>query len=104
MFKQPVQARFSRRDLLEGAGAGVTLGMLATAFGALLPEGVNASGSAALVDCMTILYPAGDGVTFNADYYRDHHLVTIMNLYGKSISRFELRSVIPAAAGAPAVP
>jgi uncharacterized protein (TIGR02118 family) len=104
MFKQPVQATLSRRDLLEGAAAGVTLGMLATAFGALLPEGVNASGSAALVDCMTILYPAGNGVTFNADYYRDHHLATIMNLYGKSISRFELRSVIPAAAGAQAIP
>jgi uncharacterized protein (TIGR02118 family) len=109
MFNQPesnsrVEAVFNRRDLLEGAGAGVTLGILASAFGALLPDGVNASASAAVVDCMTILYPAGDGLTFNADYYRDHHLVTIMNLYGKSISRFELRKVVPAAAGAPPVP
>ena len=97
-------ATLTRRDLVKGAGAGVTLGMLASAFGALLPEGVDAAESARGLDCMTILYPAGDGVKFDADYYRDHHLVTIMKLYGKTISRFELRKVVPAAAGAPPVP
>jgi len=102
--KGRVKSNLDRRDLLKGAGGGVTLGMLASAFGALLAEGVDASASAAGVDCMTILYPAGEGITFHTDYYRDHHLVTIMNLYGKSISRFELRKVVPAAAGAPPVP
>ena len=46
---------------------------------------------------MTILYPAGDGIEFDADYYREHHLKLIMKLYGSSIERFELRTVPPAA-------
>jgi uncharacterized protein (TIGR02118 family) len=94
----------NRRDLLKGAGTVITLGMLASAFGGLLPQGVDAAESAHGVDCMTILYPAAEGVKFDADYYRDHHLKTIMSLYGKSISRFELRKVAPAAPGAPPVP
>ena len=68
----------TRRGLLKSVGGGVTLGVLASTFGALLPDGVDAAASAAGVDCMTILYPAGDGITFDPDYYRDHHLVTIM--------------------------
>jgi uncharacterized protein (TIGR02118 family) len=97
-------ATLRRRDVLNGAGAGMTLGVLASVFGAALPAGVDAMETAAGVDCMTILYPAGEGITFDADYYRDNHLATIMRLYGKSISRFELRRVVPAPAGAPAVP
>ncbi|MCC7461172.1 MAG: EthD family reductase [Gammaproteobacteria bacterium] len=94
----------SRREVLRGAGSAVTFGMLASAFGAVLPRGVNAKRSAALVDCMTIVYPAGADTRFDADYYRDHHLKLIMELYGNSIARFELRPALPAAAGAPPVP
>jgi uncharacterized protein (TIGR02118 family) len=100
----PPRTTLTRRQLLKDAGAGVTLGMLASACGALMPADVDASESAAGVDCMTILYPAGDGVTFDADYYRDRHLATIMHLYGKSISRFELRTVTPAGSSAAPVP
>ena len=71
----------------------VTLGMLAAAFGASLPLGVRAADSAKGVNSLTIVYPAGEGITFNADYYRDHHLKTIMKLYGSTIERFELRKV-----------
>jgi uncharacterized protein (TIGR02118 family) len=91
----------SRRHLLECAGAGVTLGMLASTLGVAGPARADASASAGGVNCMTILYPAGEGITFDADYYRDHHLVTIMRLYGSSISRFELRKVAPAAGAEP---
>jgi uncharacterized protein (TIGR02118 family) len=94
----------SRRQVLQGAGSAVTLGVLASTFGAALPRGVSAKQSAALVNCMTIVYPAGEGTHFDADYYRDHHLKTIMSLYGKSIARFELRKVAPAPAGAPPLP
>jgi uncharacterized protein (TIGR02118 family) len=90
---------YTRRAVTHSVGASITLGMLASAFGAVLPKGARAAGSAAGGNCLTILYPAGQGVTFNADYYRDHHLVTIMKLYGKTIDRFELRTV--AAAPAP---
>lgn len=106
--------KHSRRQVLKSGGAAVTYGMLASAFGAVLPRGVRAAESAAGVNAMTILYPAGDGLTFNADYYRDHHLVTIMKLYGKTIERMELRKVnappppppaaAPPAGGAAAAP
>ena len=79
----------------------VTLGMVAAAFGATLPLGARAEDSAAGVNCLTILYPAGEGVTFNADYYRDHHLTMIMKLYTTTIQRFELRKVAASPAGAP---
>jgi uncharacterized protein (TIGR02118 family) len=79
-----------------------TLGMLASAFGAALPLGARAADSAKGVSCLTILYPAGEGLHFKADYYRDHHLTLIKKLYGNTIQRFELRTVSPPAAGAPA--
>jgi uncharacterized protein (TIGR02118 family) len=84
---------FSRREIVKSGGTAVTLGMLASAFGAVLPRGARAGDSAKGVNCLTILYPAGDGVTFNADYYRDHHLTMIMKLYDNTIQRFELRKV-----------
>jgi uncharacterized protein (TIGR02118 family) len=82
------RAELSRRQVIQWGGAVATLGMLTPAFGA------NDT-------CMTILYPAGPGNTFNADYYRDKHLTTIMKLYGRSIQRFELRKVPEMPGGAP---
>jgi uncharacterized protein (TIGR02118 family) len=82
----------------------VTMGMLAAAFGATLPRGVFAGEGTMQGNCMTIVYPTGPGLKFDADYYRDHHLKTIMKLYGSSIQRFELRKVAaPKAAYAAAV-
>jgi uncharacterized protein (TIGR02118 family) len=83
----------TRRDVIKGGGTAVTLGMLAAAFGATLPKGAHAQDSAKGVNCLTILYPAGEGLTFNADYYRDRHLTLITKLYGNTIQRFELRKV-----------
>jgi uncharacterized protein (TIGR02118 family) len=84
-------SKYSRRDVLTSGGTAMTLGLLASAFGATLPRGARAADSAHGVHCLTILYPAGDGIHFNADYYRDHHLTLIMKLYTNTISRFELR-------------
>jgi uncharacterized protein (TIGR02118 family) len=88
-----VGGRIDRRRFIQGTGVAVTYGALASAFGAL-PRGVNAADSAAGTNCMTILYPAGEGKTFDADYYRDKHLTLIMRLYGRSIERFELRKAV----------
>ena len=88
---------YSRREVVKSGGTAVTLGVLASAFGATLPRGAQAADSAQGVNCLTILYPLGEGITFNPDYYRDHHLKTIMQLYGKTIQRFELRKVAPPA-------
>jgi uncharacterized protein (TIGR02118 family) len=83
-------SKSNRREVITGA---VSYGMLAAAFGARPAPGFAADASAAGTSCLTILYAAGPGLHFDADYYRDHHLVTIMKLYGSTISRFELRTV-----------
>lgn len=85
-----------RRTILKSAGAAVTWGMLASVFGAGLPRGVRASDGIVGTRCLTILYQNGEDVTFDFDYYRDHHLTTIMKLYGDSIKRFELRKPVAA--------
>lgn len=92
-----------RRTVLKSAGLTLTWGALAANFGALLPTGVRASETVIGSRCLTILYKNGPEVTFDFDYYRDHHLVTIMKLYGNSIKRFELRKPV-AAEGAPPSP
>lgn len=101
-------SNYTRRDIVKTGGSAVTLGMLAAAFGATLPKGARAADNAQGVNCLTIVYPAGEGLTFNADYYRDHHLKTIMKLYGNTIQRFELRKVnappAPPAGAAPPPP
>jgi uncharacterized protein (TIGR02118 family) len=40
---------------------------------------------------ITVLYPNKPGVTFNFDYYRDHHATLIERLYGEGIAKIELR-------------
>jgi uncharacterized protein (TIGR02118 family) len=40
-------------------------------------------------------------VRFDFDYYLNTHMPLIMRLYGKSISRFELRRGLPGPDGAP---
>lgn len=100
--------KFTRRAVLESAGSAATLAMLAAAFGATLPKGARAQDAAKNTHAMTILYPAGEGIKFDPDYYRDHHLKLIMRLYGSSIKRFELRTVPagtpPGPPGAPPTP
>lgn len=63
------------------------------------PADVARSEDAIGARCVTVLYPNGDDVTFDFDYYRDRHLTLIMDLYGDSISRFELRKGLPGADG-----
>ena len=52
--------------------------------------------------CMVILYPFEEGGTWDADYYRDHHMTLIMDLYGtEAIRRFEVRKPAPVPEGNP---
>jgi uncharacterized protein (TIGR02118 family) len=50
---------------------------------------------------MTIVYPNGADVHFDFDYYERTHIHKIMDAYGKSIARFELRRGLPGADGTP---
>jgi len=91
----------TRRDALGVAGKTAAGAMFATAFGSTLAH-ADASGMVDIgMNCITVLYPAGPDIKFDPNYYRDHHLKTIMSLYGNTIKRFELRTV-PAASGGPA--
>ena len=89
----------SRRDVLAGTGTAVTLGSIAAALGACVPAGTPQQESLIGTQCVTVLYPNTDDVTFDFDYYKNSHLTMIMDLYGKSIRRFELRKGLMAPDG-----
>ena len=72
--------------MLLGAGTAAAAGVVAT-FGASTAQAQGRVDQ----ECMTIMYQNGPDVRFNFDYYVNTHMPLIMRLYGKSISRFELR-------------
>lgn len=45
--------------------------------------------------CMSMLYPAGEGLTFDVDAFRDRHIPVLKTAYGAGLDRVELR-VVPA--------
>ena len=99
--EQKTAKALSRRDMLTGAGTVVTFGaaaVLSACAPADEPVAAQVAGPAAEdmigARCITVLYPNGHDVTFDYDYYRDKHLTLIMDLYGDSISRFELRKAL----------
>ena len=85
-----------RRSVLLGAGTAAAAGAVA-AFGSGRAEAQGRVDQ----ECMTIVYQNGPDVRFDFDYYVNTHMPLIMRLYGKSISRFELRRGQPGADGAP---
>jgi uncharacterized protein (TIGR02118 family) len=90
--------RYDRRAMMLAAGQIAAAGIAATAaVGA--PGRAEAQGKPGQ-ECMTIVYANGDGVHFDFDYYEKTHMPRIMSLYGRSISRFELRRGQPGADGA----
>ncbi len=103
MSKQEINAKttkqnteqYSRREILSGAGKAATLGTVAVVLGACVPAGTPEEESLIGTRCMTILYLNGDDVTFDFEYYKNNHITLIMDLYGKSIRKFELRKGLP---------
>jgi uncharacterized protein (TIGR02118 family) len=83
-----------RRDVVRSAGGALTFGILASAFGAFLPANVRAAGEATRIPCLTIAYPAGPNLKFDADYYRNSHMKLLAKLFGSSIARIELRNAV----------
>jgi hypothetical protein len=93
----------SRRAVLHGIGQSAALGSLA----AVLPGRLRAAEGAATPSssiCLTMLYPSGDGLTFDADAYRDRHMAVLRKAYGEGVARIELRIPPPPAAPPPAAP
>lgn len=90
------EQHYDRRTVLLGAGTAAAAGVVAS-----LGTGVAHAQGRVDQECMTITYQNGPDVRFNFDYYVNTHMPLIMRLYGKSISRFELRRGQPGADGAP---
>jgi uncharacterized protein (TIGR02118 family) len=50
--------------------------------------------------CLTVLYPHDSADRFDHDYYRDHHMTSLIKLFGhEAISRIEARKGLPSADG-----
>ena len=92
------ELKVDRRNVLLGAGKAAAAGVVAT-LGAGTATTAQAEGTVGQ-ECMTIVYQNKAGVRFDFDYYVNKHMPLIMKLYGKSISRFELRRGQPGADGA----
>jgi uncharacterized protein (TIGR02118 family) len=88
-----------RRTLILGASSAAAAGIAAT-LAAGAPARANAQGAIGQ-ECMTIVYQSGSDVRFDFGYYEKTHMPKIMELYGKSISRFELRRGVPGPDGMP---
>jgi uncharacterized protein (TIGR02118 family) len=93
---QDNEQQYDRRTVLLGAGTAAAAGVVAT-----LGTGEAQAQGRVDQECMTITYQNGPDVRFNFDYYVNTHMPLIMRLYGKSISRFELRRGLPGADGTP---
>lgn len=89
-----------RRELLGAAGTAAVAGVTA-AVAASAPSTAHAAEIAVGQEVMTIVYRNAPDARFDFDYYEKTHMPLIMQRYGNSISRFELRRGQPAADGAP---
>lgn len=90
-----------RRTVLLGLGQAATFGSVMAA----LPRLAAAAEAAApLKVCLTMLYPSGEGLSFDADAFRDRHLALLKNAYGPAVERVELRVAPPVPAPPPPPP
>ena len=88
----------TRREVFTAAGTaaiGAAAGIAALTATPAAAQGVVGQ------ECMTITYRWAEDVRFDFGYYETTHMPLIMRLYGRSISRFELRRGQPGADGAP---
>ena len=91
-----------RRFLLTGLGHAAAMASLSS----ILPRQAAAGQQAAaapLKVCMQMIYPAGEGLTFDADAFRDRHIALLKNSYGPAVERIELRVSPPPPPPPPAV-
>jgi len=90
----------TRRDVLSAAGRAAALGATAgIAMSASAPAAAQGGAGAVGEECMTIVYRYAPDARFDFDYYENKHMPLIMEKYGDSISRFELRRGQPGADG-----
>jgi uncharacterized protein (TIGR02118 family) len=78
----------SRRHILAAFGS--------VAVGAVTPRLLaDAAGGVSIgMRAFTAIFPAGAGIYFDHDYYRDRHLAVMQRLYGAALTRVEVRRPI----------
>jgi hypothetical protein len=100
-MERTMKTGISRRAVLNGIGQSAALGSLA----AMLPGELLAAQPARTAPaaapkapavaqppvCLTMLYPAGEGLTFDADAFRDRHIGVLKTAYAGGVGRIELR-------------
>jgi hypothetical protein len=91
-----------RRSVLLGLGQAATFGSLAAALPRLSAAAQQAAPEPMKV-CLSMIYPAGEGLVFDADGFRDRHLAVLKTAYGTSVERVELRVAPPPPPPPPAV-
>lgn len=69
------------------------------AFGVAGSPAAFAADAAKLQRCITVLYPSGADIHFDFDYYLKNHATMIRKLYGKGITKLELRRGVTAQDG-----
>lgn len=89
----------ARRTVILGLGQTAALGGLLAA----LPRAATGAEAAPMKVCLSMLYPSGEGLAFDADAFRDRHIPLLRKLYGPAVERIELR-VAPPAPPPPAPP
>jgi hypothetical protein len=100
-FKETMmKTGYSRRTILRGIGHSAALGTLA----ASLPRSLLAAEQAKPAICLTMLYPSGEGLAFDADDYRDRHMGLLRDAYGEGVERIELRVPPPVPPPEPPAP
>lgn len=90
MLMKPV----ARRTVIRGLGQTAMFGGLAASFSQGTSAGqapARPAPAAPLKVCLTMLYPSGEGLSFDADGFRDRHLAVLKTAYGASVERIELR-------------
>jgi uncharacterized protein (TIGR02118 family) len=76
----------SRRKVMTGAIAAALGGVALVGSGGPAAAVENAKGDR----CLTVLFPSGEGVHFDIEYYVNHHIPLVLSLYGKSIRNYEV--------------
>lgn len=81
-------ARSDRRQAFRDAAAIVAGGVAVTVLGNIDDAAARENRDGDL--CLTVMFPNGEAAEFDVDYYVEHHIPLIFELYGDSIRRYEV--------------
>lgn len=81
----------SRRAALRGIGHSAAFGSLAAGLPRHLWAAAPAAAAPRTTYLLVMIFPSGEGISFDADAYRERHLGILKDAYADSVERIELR-------------